>query len=415
MRRLASLVAILCSLSGCTLDSSALAPRPVDGSVLDSRTGRGDSGAPGDGGPADAPDSRVTADSTVTPRDAGVDTAPPAWLADRGRRKRIVVPAGAVAGPLDGYVVAVQLEADGDLVGHAGPDGEDIAFTAIDGTSVLPFEVEGYRPGDGSLMAWVRLPRVEAATDTAFYLYYDEPGATSFADPRATWEGVAGVWHLAAGPGRTEFEDSTRGDNDGAARGGRQSPMDARGIAGRARGFDGHDDSVGLGDPPDGSLDFGSASFSFSLWTRVERAVGSWDMPWHKGGACAGCRGYDMELGTSTWRAHLSDGSMIRGADFGPEGEFNGRWVHLVAVVDRAAPALILYADGAERSRVDITGIGSVDTDNVASIGYEGYPLLGRIDEVRVYRRALGPTEVAADHALTGGPSVLRIEGEELP
>jgi len=319
-----------------------------------------------------------------------------------------------LAGPIAGYPVAVKLRTDDDLRDHAEADGADIAFTGADGLSLLPYEIEKYISRDGYLTAWVKLPRLEAAAETVLYLYYDHPGTASMADPYATWDDYAvGVWHLTAGTTRGAYDDSTRAGNHGARASRGQEPRDAGGVAGRSRAFDGSDDSIILGDPGDGSLDFGTQSFTYSVWVHIDAAVGSWDMPWYKGGASAGDPGYDMELGTSTWRGGISDGSMIRTGQFGADPDLDGRWAHLVTVVDRPANAFVLYADGAEVDRIDITGLGSVDNDSTAYIGREVYPLLGRVDEVRLHRRALTADEVAVEHDNLTDPGFMRVEAEE--
>ncbi len=388
-----------------------MAPDPAgdSGTATDARVDPMDSGPVPDAPPSDA------RDSAVPPADTALDAPPGSdWLPGYVRRKRIVIPGRGLAGPISGYPVAVKLRTDDDLRDHAEADGADIAFTSADGRSLLPYEIEKYISTDGYLTAWVKLPRLEAAAETVLYLYYDNSGTASMADPHATWDDYAvGVWHLTAGTTRGAYDDSTRASNHGARVSPGQEPTDAGGVAGRSRAFDGSDDSITLGDPGDGSLDFGMQSFTYSVWVRIDRAVGSWDMPWYKGGASAGDHGFDMELGTSDWRGGISDGSIIRTGRFGFDPSFDGRWAHLVAVIDRPANAFVLYADGTAVDRVDITGLGSVDTDGAAYIGLERYPVLGRIDEVRLHRRALTADEVAVEHDNLIDPGFMRVEAEE--
>jgi len=162
------------------------------------------------------------------------------------------------------------------------------------------------------------------------------------------------------------------------------------------------------------SLDFGLDSFTFGLWVAVEHAVGRWDIPLYKGGSTASNAGYDMELGLSSWRAAVSDGRTLYDGEFGVDPAFNGRWAHLIAVVDRSSEELRLYADGAEVDVIDITGLGSVDNNRSARLGVADYPILGRIDELRLYRRAVTVDEIALEHANLMTPGFLSIGAEEL-
>ena len=72
-----------------------------------------------------------------------------------------------VAGPspaLADVPVGIVIAGDTALAGHARPDGRDLAFTAADGTTVLPFEIERYDGATGALVAWVRVPSLGPGT-----------------------------------------------------------------------------------------------------------------------------------------------------------------------------------------------------------------------------------------------------------
>ena len=66
-----------------------------------------------------------------------------------------------LSGSLNGFPYLVKLtDGANDLFGVAQSSGNDILFTASDGTTKLPHEIENYNDAGGSeeLLAWVRLP-----------------------------------------------------------------------------------------------------------------------------------------------------------------------------------------------------------------------------------------------------------------
>ena len=97
-------------------------------------------------------------------------------------------------------------------------NGSDIRFTASDGVTLLPREIESY--ASGTLTAWVKVPTVSHTASTSIYMYYGntaatEPAAGSIYGSQAVWSSnYAGVWHLDEGSGNTAY-DSTNNGNTG--------------------------------------------------------------------------------------------------------------------------------------------------------------------------------------------------------
>lgn len=214
---------------------------------------------------------------------------------------------------------------------------------------------------------------------------------TAVAIPTTTWPtDLEAAWHLSAGL------DSDSTINGHGLSGGASVGV-VPGIVGDARGFAGQD-SLTAGDPPDGSLDFGSSSFSISTWVRVASSIGEYDMPVFKGGSASVVPGYSLQLGTIGWYANFSDGILDQGIRFGNEIDLIGGWVHLVAVVDRSVPELRSYTNGAFVEAAPII-IGSVDTDDELELGGPNpYRFAGSVDETRIYRRALSADWIRAEY-----------------
>jgi len=125
-------------------------------------------------------------------------------------RRLITVTAAQVSGgPHTNFPVLVsttltdlKTTANGGKVTDA--QGDDIIFTASDGSTQLSHEVETYVASTGQLIAWVRVPSL-AATST-IYIYYGNSAVTTFQGsvPGSVWDAnFKGVWHLKEGTGVT--------------------------------------------------------------------------------------------------------------------------------------------------------------------------------------------------------------------
>jgi hypothetical protein len=156
-------------------------------------------------------------------------------------------------------------------------------------------------------------------------------------------------------------------------------------------------------------------SFSYSVWVKVMQSVGSFDMPMHKGGASAPTAGFDFELGTSQWRANVGDGTVNQPLTI--INERLGAWVHLVAVIDRPANLLRVFADGSQTATMAIP-FGAIDSSAPLSLGTNatgGNPFSGELDEPRVYSRALAPEWIAAEYRNLIAPAKFaRVQPEEI-
>ena len=331
---------------------------------------------------------------------------------DPFRKPIHIRPPAGLSGDLFDFPVAIALVSDPDLAAHADPSGDGFHFTEPDGRTALAAEVERYDPG--TLAAWVRVPRLVVGQETLIYLAYGGAGPPGGPTDPEVWPGAAAVWHLtgdASGPGG----DSGPDGHELRAVTPATLPTSVPGLVGLAADYDGVDDALVGDDPPDGSLDFGTSTFSYSSWVHVEASVGLYDTPWHKGGSSSDTVGYDFELGTDDWRALISDGVTLVTVPFGNEATFLGRWVHLVAVVDREALQFRLYADGSLRAEMSLAGFGSVSTTWPATIGRDDASWFrGAIDEVRVWRGAVSADWVRMEHANLADPTaVVEVGAEE--
>jgi hypothetical protein len=343
--------------------------------------------------------------------DASHDAGTPSgWLPGFAHRKEIVFHSPVLA-TLDDFPAGFVETSDADLAASARADGMDLVFTDADGVSPIGYEVVSYDPASGAIEAWVRTQLHPAAL---VYLYYGGPAQAGHAMSAFAPE-VAGAWHMGV-TGAGQVTDATGGGHDTTQANPALVPASGAGVAGAGAIYDGVDDTLPVVSSTDGSLDFGTTSFTYELWVNVTTTVGPSDIPLHKGGSSTAFPGYDLELGTGPWIFGLSDGTILDQGTFGTVADFTGRWVHLACVVDRTANLASGYADGTLAQQVDISALGSIDSGLALEIGRNVNVFEGGIDEVRITRRALPPEWFVAETANFDAPaSFLTVSAEQSP
>jgi hypothetical protein len=324
--------------------------------------------------------------------DAPADTTTDAWLTGYHFRKPITVTAAAA---LVDFPLGLVRSKDHDLAAHAS--GDDLVVTGADGITPLDRELVTSAV-DGTIELWARVTLAPGAQ--TFYLYY---GGASAPSSRSMWSATTGVWHLSD-PMMTAVDSSPHAHTLTA--GPMQTPMSKPGIAGNARSYDGMDDSYGIADPGDGSLDVGMNSFSFTLWVKMPSPGGMYATPLWKGGTSTGEPGYCLITGNQFWNVKIHDGTNYVDPELGMASQFANEWVHVAGVVDRTAHTFAGYANGALAQSLSITGITTLDNNFAFDVGRPSDGVFkGLVDEVRLYPRVLPPEWIAAEYANLANPS----------
>ena len=153
--------------------------------------------------------------------DSHVDGNPSSWLHPWLRRKQITLLASQIEAPGGGALAdfpALVSITDPQIAASALTTGQDIVFTAADGTTVLASEIELFTPATGQLVAWVKVPSLSATTNTVLYVYYGHQSPPQ-QQPKAVWTAnYLAVWHLNQDPGtgvNGDIQDSTIAGRNG--------------------------------------------------------------------------------------------------------------------------------------------------------------------------------------------------------
>jgi chitodextrinase len=233
------------------------------------------------------------------------------------------------------------------------------------------------------------------AADTAIYYTY------------SAVPGLVGGWTFDEGTGESAFDTANYGNHGALIYRDVPGPAWVDGRSGYALYFDGIDDQVTI--DGSGSLqDVTDQSYTFAAWVLADRKPPN---------ASPNDRSYSVLVRNRTGLYYDYDGrfrAQIRLSDdtemavssglFAP-----GRWHHLAMVVDDANKSLRLYVNGQAvgDSSAEYTGLLAdhgqapyyIGTSEPLTERYE-YRFTGKIDEVRIYDRALSPLEVRRLSAL---------------
>ncbi|MFC2134931.1 DUF2341 domain-containing protein [Bacteroidota bacterium] len=328
----------------------------------------------------------------------------PAWYnISWSKRKEITIDSEKVSASLTDFPVLIELF-DTDLHDDTLSNGNDILFTASDGTTKLSHEIEFYNQSYNStyahLVAWVKA-NLSASTNTTIYMYYNNSGASDQQDAVNVWdENHSIVWHLwdSSGPS----QDSTSNNRDGTW-GSQKTSADAiDGIIGTGSDFDGV-----AGDEITRAFSF-PTDHTISFWYNRDNIVGSWDILFEGTGLSNDdpYLGFGSPADSTTSAIEVwFDGSFRWSSDDKNLDE----WYYFTFVTDGAGSRL--YINGADESGVmpaysDInTGFGLGDVNDG--------PFDGILDEFRFSSAVRSADWINASYQNQNSPSTFYEVGSE--
>lgn len=143
--------------------------------------------------------------------------------------------------------------------------GNDILFTAADGTTKLSHEIESYNSTTGALIAWVKVPTLSSTQDTLLHIYYGNSAAANQQSATSVWDAnYKAVQHLKeTGACPLTFTDSTSTGVNGSCIG---TPTATTGQIGGGWATSATDNVIDLGN--NANLFF-SGSFTISAWIKA--------------------------------------------------------------------------------------------------------------------------------------------------
>jgi len=295
------------------------------------------------------------------------------------KKRKITISNANVDENLTDFPLSVKITADADIGALARSDGYDIRFASTTG-ALLSYEREEYHvsSGSGSGVFWVKIPRIDADTDTEFYIYYGRKDAGDGSSASSVWDtNFKGVWHMnQTSTGALSAADSTSNANNGGVSGATASggKIDGGG------GFDGTDDNVELGD-----IDIGSGTWS--AWINPAQFN---DHSYHTIVAKDYNEAYWFGLFEETGQIQL----WVAGIAHHSQSQVTtSTWSYITATWDGST--IKYYINGSYLSGEDNAEAGAAVNNNLnAHLGYDwydypgnqdkAYQWTGRLDDVRI-------------------------------
>jgi len=290
---------------------------------------------------------------------------------------------------LHDYQVRIHLDRSNFPLEKCKPDGSDIRFRDDSG-EILPYWVERWNAAEGVI--WCKIPFIPAESSKFIWMIYGNPNAKSESNGNAVFElfdvqGIVGFWHMdePQWTGATgEVKDET-GVNHGTAYGDATTTSDAK--YGRAGVFDGENDYVDCGTDPS----FHSQTLTWELWFKRNSATGEaldelLRNSYYKDRiAIDNANGHlYFEIGTTDNDTFWCDSGVV---------PVDGVWYHVVGTYDGQIQKI--HVNGEFKNSIDV-GKEILYSSGPLTIGYGAAirAFNGIIDEVRIYNRALTPTEI---------------------
>jgi len=284
------------------------------------------------------------------------------FLGNYAFRKRITIDQSMVCGttPLSNFPVFINLT-DPDI-SHTSAggqvqniDGYDIVFTGADGVTQYDHEIHSYEFATGEFMAWVRIPSLNATTDTELFIYYGNCTAVGSPSLASTWDqNYRSVLHMQEnGSGADdEYQDSAGDDIHGTGGGiagagnAARTPVRTAGVMGFAQEFDdaGDQDVIRL------------RAIDDDTWTEV--SVQAWVYPHDNGDDRLFGKTWGTGTNQQTWLLRKNGagraGSRMR-TDLQNNGGFDpgdpmavNNWYHLAVTWSATTNELKVYQNGVE-------------------------------------------------------------------
>jgi len=172
------------------------------------------------------------------------------------------------------------------------------------------------------------------------------------------------------------------------------------GKIGNALNFDGVDSYVQVDDDP--AISFGTGSFTLSLWIKTDN-FGTRRILQKGTSADPGGRRYTIPYQQYKVYFDIDDG--VTKTNLNSTSNWNGPWVHVAAVRDRATDRIYLYRDGQEDCSTTDNTNGSIDKPVPLMIGLDELGsaaecFKGAMDDIRFYDFALTQPQIESIYNL---------------
>ncbi len=280
-------------------------------------------------------------------------------------------------------------------------NGYDIAFSNINNSMALDFELIDYDPTTGNYKAWVKIPSLAPSIDTEIQIFWGKSGLNTDPSTTNTWDNdYLSVWH---------FDDGTAdaiNNNNGINQGSTQ----ISGLLSNARSFNDNNDGDDYIDV--GNFNVSGSALTISGWFKaddfdtddgrlISKADGTstgdhWFMLSTINHSGIKLR-FRLKTGTNTTELKASSGTLTA-----------GNWYYANAVYDGSN--MILYLNDSQVGITSKSGSIATNSNKDVFIGNNppngnNRPFDGLIDEMRISQAARSPQWVITEYNNQSDPS----------
>ena len=314
------------------------------------------------------------------------------WLTGWSYRRPVTIDNTNNPNTLTDYQVLVVVDTASLIQqGKMQADCDDIRFTDTDGTTLLPYWIEGPINASNTKI-WVKVPQIPANGTKVIYLYYGNPTAQSESSIVDTFireidgaQPVKLALPMDEGSGSTVYDQSGN-NNNGTIYGATW----VTGRFGNALSFDGIDDKVSIPDSP--TLD-GMTQLTIEAWVKPI-TLGAYKpvlAKWNSESDYSYWFGvHNQSFWLQIFNAHVYTDSII----------VANNWQHLVTTwIATQFPQS--YVNGINRAVTYSSGWSSITSvrDTTAPVTLAWYSGAGGyynvvIDEIRIYAKSLTSDEI---------------------
>ncbi len=331
------------------------------------------------------------------------------WYKTWTYRQMITIPAAKVTGSHAAFPVLVtEANVQPSLFANAQADGDDILFTADDGKTKIPHEIELYDADDDKLAAWVNVPAISSTANTVLYVYYGKASAANQQDAANVWtNGFVGVWHLEEASGTRA--DSTAAGNNASPNGTIDSTGTGK-IAGAASfAGTGHLDLQ----VSETSLGMHTNSFTVGAWHKKGTLTGNHSIvTGESNGGMTAYRGFSLYATSTTVYGWFADSALNR-KQIAKAGDTTNTWNQSVLIWDKDNGKMLLFYNGNSVGSLDVTGHTGWSTLIDIGAANGGQRFIGSIDEARISRVARSAGWIATEHANQSAPETFASASDE--
>src|SRR3989344_1636262 len=206
--------------------------------------------------------------------------------------------------------------------------------------------------------------------------------------------GLTGHWKFDEGTGTTATDSSGSGNTGTLTNG----PTWTTGKIEGALSFDGVDDHVNAGNPTSLNL---SSSLTLSAWIYPNGLTGDRDIITKVGGGAD----YYFQVSNNQLQVGFANGGSWYSHSTTNASMPLSTWTHVAGIFDDSANILTIYINGVQQGSQTVTAVRMSSADPVhIGMGWPNQSWNGRLDEARIYNRALTASDIQTLYAYTGGP-----------